>query len=178
MAVAAQSHVMTSADTRSCTRRGVVAIAALLVVAVIAVYAPIRHADFVSLDAQEYVTGNPFVRGGLPGAGPRHAFWGSRGALWMPLAFVSHMVDVQLFGLSPVGPHLVNVGLHAANAVLLLLLLMRGSGAFAPSIAVALLFALHPLRVESVAWIAERKDVLSACFGLLTLHAWVSYARR
>jgi hypothetical protein len=178
MAVAAQSHAMTPADTRSCARRGVVALAALLVVAVVAVYAPIRHADFVSLDDQEYVTDNPFVRGGLTVAGTRHAFFGSRGALWMPLAFVSHMLDVQLFGLSPAGPHLVNVGVHAANAVLLLLLLMRATGAFAPSAAVALLFALHPLRVESVAWIAERKDVLSACFGLLTLHAWVSYARR
>jgi protein O-mannosyl-transferase len=169
---------MTPTASSSHAHRGVLVVAALLVVAVVAVYAPIRDAGFVSLDDQEYVTDNPFVRVGLTGPGVRHALWGSRGALWMPLAFVSHMVDVHLFGLSPAGPHLVNVGLHAANAVLLLLLLVRTTGAFAPSAAVAVLFALHPLRVESVAWIAERKDVLSACFGLLTLHAWVSYARR
>jgi hypothetical protein len=95
----------------------------------------------------------------------------------MPLAFTSHMVDVTLFGLTPSGPHLVNVAIHAVNAVLLLLLFVRATGALAPSLAVAALFALHPQRVESVAWIAERKDVLSALFGLLTLHAWVSWTR-
>src|SRR4029450_679585 len=101
----------------------------------------------------------------------------SRGALWMPLTFASHMIDVSFFGLNPGGPHVENVLLHAANAVLLLLLLVRATGRVAPSVAVAALFALHPLRVESVAWIAERKDVLSVFFGLLALHAWTSYAR-
>lgn len=167
-----------SGERPGASRTLVLLTAILLVVAVAAIYAPIRHADFVSIDDPEYVTENPFVRDGLTAAGVRHALWGSRGALWMPLAFVSHMVDVELFGLTPRGPHLVNVALHAANAVLLLLLLVRATGAALPSAIVAVLFAVHPLRVESVAWIAERKDVLSAFFGLLTLHAWVSYARR
>jgi protein O-mannosyl-transferase len=168
----------TRAEPAGTSRPLVVLTAVLLLVAVCAVYAPTRHAAFVSIDDPEYVTENPFVRGGLTAAGIRHAVWGSRGALWMPLSFLSHMVDVELFGLSPGGPHLVNVGLHAANAVLLLLLLARATGAALPSAIVAVLFAVHPLRVESVAWIAERKDVLSAFFGLLTLHAWVSYAQR
>jgi hypothetical protein len=160
------------------SRARLAAVSAALVVATVLVYAPVRHADFLSLDDTTYVTENPYVRAGLTSAGIRHAFLGSRGALWMPLAFVSHMVDVELFGLDPTGPHVVNIVLHVANALLLLFLLTRATGAVAPSIAVAAIFALHPLRVESVAWIAERKDVLSACFGLLTLHAWVSYVRR
>jgi tetratricopeptide (TPR) repeat protein len=160
-------------------RRAVITLAAvLLVVAVAGVYAPVRHADFVNLDDEEYVTRNPGVRAGVTVDGLRQAFFGTRGALWMPLAFVSHMVDVELFGLEPRGHHLVNVGLHAANAVLLLALLVRATGAVAPSVAVAAIFAVHPLRVESVAWIAERKDVLSVAFALLTFHAWVSWVAR
>ena len=151
--------------------------AALLVAAVLAVYAPVRHAEFFHLDDPIYVTDNPNVRGGLTIDGLRHAFFAPHGALWMPLAFTSHMLDVELFGLTPAGPHVVNVLLHAANAVLLLWLLVRTTGALVPSLVVAALFALHPLRVESVAWVAERKDVLSAFFGLLTLHAWVSWVR-
>ena len=152
-------------------------VATLLVAAVAVIYAPVRHAPFMLLDDPGYITENPYVRGGLTAEGLGHAFFGSRAALWMPLAFTSHMLDVELFGLDPGPPHLVNIALHAANAVLLLLLFVRATGALAPSAAVAVLFALHPLRVESVAWIAERKDVLSVFFGLLTLHAWVSYAR-
>ena len=158
--------------------RALVAASAALVVAIALVYAPGRHADFLSLDDTTYITENPYVRAGLTTPGIRHAFLGSRGALWMPITFLSHMVDVEVFGLDPTGPHLVNIALHVLNAILLLCLLLRATRAIAPSIAVAAIFALHPLRVESVAWIAERKDVLSACFGLLTLHAWVSYVRR
>jgi tetratricopeptide (TPR) repeat protein len=178
MAVAARNGHRTMTSPARSSRALVAAVAAALVVATIAIYAPVRHADFLSIDDTTYVTENPYVRAGLTGPGIRHAFLASRGALWMPLAFVSHMIDVELFGLDPTGPHLVNIGLHAVNAILLLLLLVRATGAVAPSIVVTAVFALHPLRVESVAWIAERKDVLSACFGLLALHAWVSYARR
>ena len=167
---------MTTLTTRS--RAVLTAVSLLLVASIFAIYAPVRHAAFLSLDDAVYVTENPYVLGGLTADGIRHAFFGSRGALWLPLSFVSHMVDVSLFGLDPAGHHLVNIGFHAANAVLLLLLLVRATGRVAPSVAVAALFALHPLRVESVAWIAERKDVLSACLGLLTMHAWVSHARR
>jgi len=151
--------------------------AVVIAVAVAAVYAPVRHADFFYLDDDFYVTENPMVRDGLTVAGLRRAYFGSHGALWMPLALTSHMLDVSLFGLTPAGPHVVNVVLHVVNALLLLALLWRATGALAPSVAAAALFALHPLRVESVAWIAERKDVLSALFGLLTLHVWVSYTR-
>jgi tetratricopeptide (TPR) repeat protein len=165
-------------ETARSARAPVAVVATMLAIAVFAIYAPVRHADYLSLDDAIYVTENPYVRSGLTADGFRHALYGSRGALWMPLSFVSHMVDVALFGLDATGPHLVNIGLHAANVVLLLLLLVRATGAVAPSVAVAAVFALHPMRVESVAWIAERKDVLSAFFGLAALHAWVSYVRR
>jgi tetratricopeptide (TPR) repeat protein len=148
-----------------------------IAVAIVATYAPVRQADFFYLDDDFYVTANPFVRDGLTLAGLRRAFSGSHGAHWMPLAFTSHMIDVSLFGPTPAGPHVVNVALHALNALLLLTLLRRATGVLGPSILATALFALHPLRVESVAWIAERKDVLSVLFALLTLHAWVSYTR-
>jgi cytochrome c-type biogenesis protein CcmH/NrfG len=163
--------------TPASQRLRLLAVSAVLVVTIVAIYLPVRHADFLPLDDTIYVTENPFVRPGITAFGMRHALYGSRGGLWMPLSFLSHMVDVEIFGLDPTGPHLENVALHAANTVLLLLLLFRLTGAVAASAAVAALFALHPLRVESVAWIAERKDVLSAFFGLLTVHAWVSYVR-
>jgi tetratricopeptide (TPR) repeat protein len=159
-------------------RSKLIVASALLVAAVALVYAPVRHAEFFHLDDPIYVTENPHVRGGLTADGLRHAFLASHAALWMPLTFTSHMVDVEVFGLTPTGPHVVNVLLHALNAGLLLWLLARTTGALVPSVIVAALFALHPLRVESVAWIAERKDVLAACFGLLTMHAWVGWVRR
>ena len=179
MAVAPSTRdAMNAASIPRPTRIRLAAAAIVLVATIVVVYAPVRHADFLSLDDTIYVTENPYVRDGLTAAGVRHALFGFRGALWLPLSFLSHMVDVSVFGLDPSGPHLVNIALHAANALLLLLLLVRASGRAAPSLAVAALFALHPLRIESVAWIAERKDVLSAFFGLLALHAWVSYGRR
>src|SRR5207248_6556419 len=95
-----------------------------------------------------------------------------------PLTLLSHMLDVQLFGLDPGAHHLTSVALHALNAVLLFLLLRRMTGAIWPSAFVAGAFALHPLHVESVAWVAERKDVLSAFFWLLTMSVYVAYARR
>jgi hypothetical protein len=152
--------------------------AAALVLLVLAVYLPVRHAGFLSMDDTIYITENPAVVGGLTAEGLRYAIFSTRGALWMPLTFTSHMLDVSVFGLDPAGPHLVNVAFHAANALLLLLLLVRATGRLTPSVVVAALFALHPLRVESIAWIAERKDVLSVFFGLLALHACVSHARR
>jgi hypothetical protein len=159
------------------SRRTIAAWAAIILVALALVYAPVRHAGFFYFDDDFYVTDNPFVRSGLTLAGLAQAFFGSRGALWMPLAFTSHMIDVSLFGPTAGGPHVVNVVLHAATMLLLLAFLVRTTGAVAPSVSIAALFALHPMRVESVAWIAERKDVLSAFFGLVTLHAWVSFTR-
>jgi tetratricopeptide (TPR) repeat protein len=156
----------------------VAAAAAALALLLFAVYLPLGRAGFISIDDPIYVTENPAVAGGLTAEGIRYAFFASRGGLWMPLTFVSHMIDVSLFGLDPSGPHVENVVWHAANALLLLLLLVRATGRVAPSVVVAALFALHPLRVESVAWVAERKDVLSVFFGLLALNACVSHARR
>jgi len=99
-------------------------------------------------------------------------------ANYHPLAWLSHMADVELFGLSPRGPHLVNLLLHAGNAVLLFLLLRAMTGAPSRSAFVAALFAVHPMHVESVAWIAERKDVLCMFFSLLTLGSYVRYAKK
>jgi tetratricopeptide (TPR) repeat protein len=165
-----------SEDATAARRRAIgIAIGVALVLAIVLIYASVRQAEFFYLDDDFYVTANPFVRDGLTIAGLRRVLFGSYGAHWMPIAFASHMVDASLFGLTPAGPHIVNVIVHALNALLLLALLHRTTGALVPSVLATALFAFHPLRVESVAWIAERKDVLSLLFGLLTLHAWVSY---
>ena len=148
-----------------------------LVAATAIVYAPVRHHEFVNLDDPQYVTGNPWVARGLSGPGLRWAFTTGHAGNWHPLTWLSHMLDVQLFGLSPGAHHLTSLALHLANTVLLLALLHRTTGALGRSSLVAALFALHPVHVESVAWVAERKDVLSTVFFLLTLHAYVSYAR-
>jgi hypothetical protein len=142
-----------------------------------AVYAPVVTHGFVGLDDPAYITENPHVAGGLTGSNVVWAFTTGYAANWHPLTWLSHMLDVDLFGLSPVGAHVMNVLLHVLNTVLLLTLLVRMSGAIGRSAFVAALFALHPLHVESVAWAAERKDVLSTCFGLLALLAYERYAR-
>ena len=133
---------------------------------------------FVVYDDDDYVYANPVVCAGLTADGVRWAFTSTAHAYnWHPLTWLSHMVDVELFGLDPGAHHLVNVGFHAINAVLLFLALRSLSGAFWPPALVAALFALHPLRVESVAWIAERKDVLAGTFWMATLLAYAHYVR-
>ena len=117
------------------------------------------------------------MTGGLTWKGFRWAF-GYHAGNWHPLTWLSHMLDSQLFGLWAGGHHLVSAGFHAANAVLLLAVLAAMTGALWRSAAVAALFALHPLRVESVVWAAERKDVLSALFWLLTMAAYLHHVRR
>jgi tetratricopeptide (TPR) repeat protein len=155
------------------------ALGCLALVALIALtWAPALDNGFVAWDDDRYVTANPLVLGGLTLDGVRAAFSSFHDANWVPLTLVSHMLDVTLFGLDPRGHHAVNLLLHALAAVVLLLALWRATGAAWRSLAVALLFALHPLRVESVAWVAERKDVLAALFWMLTLAAWVRYAER
>jgi tetratricopeptide (TPR) repeat protein len=130
---------------------------------------------FINYDDNVYVTDNPQVKAGLTWEGVRWAFSTSHAANWHPLTWLSHMADVQLYGLSPLGHYRTNLLLHIANTLLLFLLLHRITGTVWRSAFVSALFALHPLRVESVAWIAERKDVLSALFGLLTLLAYARY---
>jgi tetratricopeptide (TPR) repeat protein len=153
-------------------------VALLLVASTLVVYAPVAQYDFVNLDDDVYVTRNPSVRAGLTLEGVRWAFTNGHASLWHPLTWISHMLDVRLYGLEPGGHHLTNVYLHALNGVLLLLVLTQMTGAFWRSAAVATLFALHPLRVESVAWISERKDLLAALFGLLTLWAYAAYVKQ
>ena len=160
------------------TRLRTLAVALGLVAATFAAYAGVRANGFVLIDDEVYVTANPWVRAGLTRVGLVWAFTERAAGNWHPLTWLSHMTDVELFGLAPAAHHLVNVGLHALGAVLLFLALRTMSGALWTSAAVAGLFALHPLRVESVAWVAERKDVLAGVFWMLTLLAHAHYARR
>ena len=150
--------------------------AALLALVTIAIYWPATQCAFIGFDDSEYVTTNPFVQAGLTREGLAWVWRNPVAANWHPLTMVSHMVDCQLFGLSAWGHHLTSVLLHAINSALVFLLLRHLTGALWRSLLVAALFALHPLRVESVAWVAERKDVLSTCFGLLCLMAYARYA--
>ncbi|HZE12504.1 MAG TPA: tetratricopeptide repeat protein [Chthoniobacterales bacterium] len=143
-----------------------------------AVYGQVVRHDFIQLDDNQYITNNPIVAHGLSWAGLGWAFTSFHAANWHPLTWLSHMLDCQLFGLHA-GPHLlVNVGLHTANTLLVYWVFRRSTGAFWSSAIVAALFALHPLHIESVAWASERKDVLSALFGLLCLLGYVRYVER
>jgi protein O-mannosyl-transferase len=158
------------------TRR-IILILVLLCAVTFASYSPVLWNDFISYDDQLYVTENQQVLGGLTWQGVGWAFRTGHASNWHPLTWISHMVDVQLFGLRPGWHHLVSLLLHTANAILVFLLLKRMTGAWWRSGLVAALFAVHPLHVESVAWIAERKDVLSTLFFLLTLMAYTRYAQ-
>ena len=148
-----------------------------LALATVAAFSGLVHAEFIKFDDRQYVTDNPHVTSGLTWANVKWAFTTGYASNWHPLTWISHMCDVQLFGLRPGGHHLVNVLLHAANTVLLFLLLRYLTGRIGASAIVAALFGLHPLHVESVAWVAERKDVLSTLFFLLTIWAYARYAR-
>jgi protein O-mannosyl-transferase len=149
----------------------------LLVLATLALYNPITRAPFLNLDDDLYVTENPNVQGGLTWHSVAWAFQTTANTNWHPITWLSHELDCQVFGLNPAGPHTVNVLLHAASAVLLFLMLANITGMIWRSLMVAALFALHPINVESVAWIAERKNVLSMLFFLLALAAYGWYDR-
>ena len=154
-----------------------------LVIATVVVYLPVRHYDFVDFDDNSFVTENPNIRDGLTWRSVRWAFTAGlihtdRNAdYWRPLSMLSHAVDIEWFGLRPAGHHLMSVAIHAAAAVALFLVLQSMTNAFWRCALVAALFALHPLRVESVAWVTERKDVLSGLFFMLTIGAYVGYVR-
>ncbi|MGA2157433.1 MAG: hypothetical protein ABSH37_23735, partial [Bryobacteraceae bacterium] len=145
----------------------------LLLAAIFGVYAQSRHFAFVNYDDPDYVTNNPHVRQGITADGDLWALTSTEAANWFPVTRLSHMLDVQLFGMDAGWHHLVSVLIHAVASVLLFLFLMRATGARSPSAFVAFVFALHPLHVESVAWVAERKDVLCALFWFLALWAYV-----
>jgi hypothetical protein len=157
-------------------RRFDFAVPALLAALVLAVYAQAAGFDFVRIDDEEYVVRNPAVQAGLTLDSIRWAFTATRAANWHPLTWLSHMADVTCFGPAPTAPHLVNVALHLANTLLLFALLASMTGARLRSAVVAGLFALHPLHVESVAWVSERKDLLCTFFGFAAIHAHARYA--
>jgi tetratricopeptide (TPR) repeat protein len=150
----------------------------LLALATLAVFNPIVHNGFTNFDDDIYILNNAHVRAGLTWDTVKWAFTSYDAANWHPLTWLSHALDWQLFGPNPAGPHYVNVLLDAGNAILLFLLLEGATGLTWPSFMVAGLFALHPVNVESVAWAAERKNVLSMVFFLLTLHAYGWYVHR
>jgi tetratricopeptide (TPR) repeat protein len=175
-------------EVRANDRSAVCAICGLLVLAVFLVFGQTTRYEFINYDDNEYVYDNPHVLGGLNREGVVWAFRSRVSAQWTPLTLISLMADAQLF-LRP-GPdaqrvarlaggmHAVNVALHAANAVLIFLVLRALTASLWPSALAAAIFAVHPLHVESVAWITERKDVLSGLLGLLALAAYARYARR
>jgi protein O-mannosyl-transferase len=147
----------------------------LLFALVVWAFLPALRNGFIEYDDALFVTSNPEVQRGLTWAGVRWAFCTPVAANWHPLTVLSHMLDCQVYGLNPWGHHLTNVLLHAFNVVLLFLIFRHLTGTVWRCAVLAALFGLHPLRVESVAWVSERKDVLSACFWLLTLLAYAQY---
>ena len=157
-------------------RPALAALALFLVTA--AVHWPATGNGFVNYDDDLYVTANPRVQAGLGWENLRWAFTTTELSNWHPITWLAHTGDAQAFGLDPRGHHATSVVLHALNAALLFWLLFQATGAGAPSLLVAALFALHPLNVQSVAWISERKNVLSTLFWLLTLWAYGAWTRR
>ena len=149
-----------------------------LIVAILAVYGQVFNHGFVNYDDPGYVTQNPWVQKGLTLEGVSRAFTATDTANWHPLTWLSHMTDCQLFGLNPGMHHLSSLLFHIINTLLLFVVFRMMTGALWQSAFVAALFALHPLHVESVAWVAERKDVLSTLFWMLTMWGYVRYVRR
>ncbi len=160
------------------TDKRLLIVSLLLTMAAFVAFWQVTHCDFVSFDDDLYVTGNRHVQDGLTAEGIGWAFTTGHAANWHPLTWISHMIDAQLFGLQPGWHHLVNLLFHLASTVLLFLVLHRMTKALWQSAFVAALFALHPLHVESVAWVAERKDVLSTFFWMLTMWVYVSFTAR
>jgi protein O-mannosyl-transferase len=144
----------------------------------VAAYLPVMQCGFVAYDDPTYVTANAVVRSGWNWSGLASAFTSTVGGFWMPLTVLSHMLDCRLFGLNPAAHHAVNLAFHVANVVLLFGLLRTMTGCVWRSAFAAALFALHPLNVESVAWISERKNLLCTSFWLLAMWTYAGYARR
>ncbi|MHC4738664.1 MAG: tetratricopeptide repeat protein [Planctomycetota bacterium] len=156
-------------------KRYVFLIYAALVLATLIAYEPVRHNDFVDYDDDIYVTNNPTVQMGLNSESLIWAFSRPHVANWHPLTLLSHMLDCHLFGLKPFWHHLTSLLFHTANTLLLFWIFKRMTGLVWPGAFTAAVFALHPLHVESVAWVAERKDVLSGFFWMLTIAAYIRY---
>jgi len=159
------------------TARSKLCVSLILVLAIAAVYFPVRDHDFISLDDGLYVTQNIHVNRGLSVEGLKWALTTNHAGFWIPLTWVSLMIDCHLFGLDAGYHHAVNVMIHIFNTLLLFFVLRRMTGAIWPSSVVAILFAVHPIHVESVAWVSERKDVLFAFFWMLAMWFYVRYAQ-
>ncbi|MFC1895071.1 tetratricopeptide repeat protein [Thermodesulfobacteriota bacterium] len=149
-----------------------------LVIATFAVYCQVQHYDFVIFDDDDYVSDNRHVRNGVTIQGISWAFTTFHASNWHPLTWLSHMLDCQLFGLNPGRHHLTNLLLHIANSLLLFVVFRRMNTGLWRSAFIAALFALHPCHVGSVAWVSERKDVLSTFFWMLTMWAYIRYVER
>ena len=149
-----------------------------LILATLTAFWQVRNNEFINLDDDLYVTDNPHIQQGLTLRGVLWAFATVHFGHWHPMSWLSHMLDVDLYGLNPGGHHMTNLLFHVANTLMLFLLLQRMTGAPWRSGFVAALFALHPLHVESVAWVAERKDVLSTFFCMLTMWTYVRYVEK
>ncbi|MFC1602866.1 tetratricopeptide repeat protein [Pseudomonadota bacterium] len=154
-----------------------IAVCLLLVVCTLAVYWQVINHDFLNFDDGQYVTENAEVQSGLTLHGLQWAFTTTYTTNWHPLTWLSHMLDCELYGTNPAGHHVTGLLFHLLNTILLFLLLKRMTGAHWCSACVAMLFAIHPLHVESVAWVSERKDVLSTFFWMLTVWFYVDYVR-
>ena len=150
----------------------------LLILATTITYFPVKDSEFIDLDDDVYVTDNPWIQQGLNLQSISWAMTSLREGVWNPMTWISFMLDYQLFGLNPAGYHLTNLVLHLGSVLLLLGVLYRMTERFWPSLLVAALFALHPLNVESVAWVTERKNVLSTLFWMLSLWAYLEYLRK
>lgn len=160
---------------RANNKFAVLLICLVLVLATIIAYEPVRHNDFVNFDDPRYVTQNPHIRDGITIESVMWAFGTSYANNWHPITWLSHMLDYQLFCLTPLWHHMMSLLFHIVNTLLLFWVLKRMTGAVWRSWLVAAFFALHPLHTESVAWVAERKDVLSAFFWLLTMWVYIRY---
>jgi tetratricopeptide (TPR) repeat protein len=163
---------------RAISLRAGLLVSLLLFAATAAIYAQAARFEFTTWDDPAYVTRNPYVQAGLTRQGLAWVLTHEHSGHWHPLTGLSHMLDCQLYGLNPAGHHLTSVLLHAVNALVLFAVLVLATEALWPSAFVAALFAVHPMHVESVAWVSARKDVLSTFFAFLALGAYTAYARR
>ena len=174
----ARTETSPATDIAPLPRDHTLLVCLLLAVVTLAIFSPALFNDFVNYDDLSYVTSNPHIQSGLTPDAVAWAFTTGHASNWHPLTWISHMLDWQFSGKNPAGHHATSILFHVANTLLLFLLLKKISGAVWRSAFVAALFALHPVHVESVAWISERKDVLSAFFFLLTLWAYAGYAQK
>ncbi|MBN1363600.1 MAG: glycosyltransferase family 39 protein, partial [Syntrophaceae bacterium] len=148
-----------------------------IIISTFSVYWQVRNYDFVEFDDHKYISDNPNVQAGLTSENITWAFTTTHASNWHPLTWLSHMLDCQLYGLNPGGHHIINLLFHIVNSLLLFFVFRKMTGHLWRSVFVASLFALHPLHVESVAWISERKDVLSTFFWMLTMWSYIWYVQ-